>query len=568
MAKIRIPVEKLPPPDSNGDHTLQFRVLSEDRNRISAWSNLYTIKSIGQYRPLQSDFNFIVQNGLVNVSWDTPTIYNNSINANSSVLSTAVQEDDKIIAVGWFTRWNSTLANKIVRLNSDGSIDQQFMKNIGASVSHRIVEDVVLQPDQKIIIAGAFRSWSDSLANRVVRLNSDGTVDNSFAVRTGGSLTDAARSIGLQSDGKIVIGGSFTSWSGASANRVVRLNGNGTVDTSFASNIGSAADDSVREVFIQSDGKIFVGGYFTTWNSSSANYFVRLNSDGTLDTTFRTNIGTGPNGSVEDITTQSDGKIIIGGQFTSWNGTAVNRIVRLNSDGTRDATFSTNVGTAANAIIFSLAVQSDNKIIVGGTFTAWNGVSSKNIARLNSDGTLDTTFATNAGNSIGFNEIVFALDSMEDIYIQEDGKIILSGGFTNWNQKTVNRIVRLNSNGTVDENFPTNGGADLNSIIHNHSQNFKQHPTDIFVQWNSGSVMGNFEYHERSEDDVTSIIIPSGSASARVIGTIATKNIPIKNRYESQEDFNQRLNNFIGESASVPGLYDLMKVFDTGITSL
>ena len=542
MAKIRIPVENLPPPDSNGEHVLQFRVVSEDRNRISAWSPLYVVKSIGQYRPVESDVTAVVSEKDVSITWDTPIAYNNVANANSSVLSTAVQTDNKIIAVGWFSMWNSTLANKIVRLNSNGSVDEEFMANVSSSVSHRVVEDVLIQSDGKIVLAGWFRSWSGSSANRVVRLNSDGTVDNSFAVRTGGGINDYAKSAGLQSDSKIVVGGAFTSWSGASANRVVRLNGNGTVDTSFVSNIGSAANDSVRKVFIQSDGKIIVGGYFTTWNSSSANYVVRLNSDGTLDTTFRTNIGTGPNGSVENIATQSDGKIIIGGQFTSWNGTSINRIVRLNSDGTIDTTFTTNIGTAANSLIYSLAVQSDNKILVGGLFTIWNGVSSKNIVRLNSDGTLDTSFVTNAGDSIGFNEITYTIDSMQGITVQRNGKIILAGGFTNWNKKIVNRFVILNSDGTSDESFLLNGGTNSNSIIHNHSQSFKQHDADIFLQWDGGDI----EYHNRVSSDTTNVIIPSNSASVRAIGISALKDIPQKGNFETTEDYKVRLQNYLG----------------------
>jgi hypothetical protein len=106
------------------------------------------------------------------------------------------------------------------------------------------------------------------------------------------------------------------------------------------------------------------------------------------------------------------------------------------------------------------------------------------------------------------------------------------------------------------------------SIAHNHSQNFKQHETDIFVQWGSGSVMGNFQYHERSTLDSTSIIIEEGRGSVRIVGLIATKNVPRKEQYESQELFDERINNYLGISASVQGTYDLMKVFDTGIKIL
>lgn len=106
------------------------------------------------------------------------------------------------------------------------------------------------------------------------------------------------------------------------------------------------------------------------------------------------------------------------------------------------------------------------------------------------------------------------------------------------------------------------------SIAHNHSQNFKQHPTDIFVQWGSGSVMGNFEYHERSSDDSTNILIPAGSASVRVIGTVALKDIPRQNTFEDLVDYQYRLDDYLGISGSVQGIYDLFKVFDTEVVSL
>jgi hypothetical protein len=106
------------------------------------------------------------------------------------------------------------------------------------------------------------------------------------------------------------------------------------------------------------------------------------------------------------------------------------------------------------------------------------------------------------------------------------------------------------------------------SIAHNHSQNFKQHPTDIFVQWGSGSAMGNFQYHERSEDDSTSILIDPGSASVRVIGLVALKDIPRQNIFEDLVDYQFRLNNYLGISGSVQGVFDLFKVFDTEVVKL
>ena len=107
------------------------------------------------------------------------------------------------------------------------------------------------------------------------------------------------------------------------------------------------------------------------------------------------------------------------------------------------------------------------------------------------------------------------------------------------------------------------------SIAHNHSQNFKQHDSDIFVQWGSGSAMGNFQYHDRVSADTTSIVIEGGSASVRVVGIVALKDIPKIGTFESASaSYQPRLNEYLGVSGSVQGVYDLFKIFDTGVVSL
>ena len=102
------------------------------------------------------------------------------------------------------------------------------------------------------------------------------------------------------------------------------------------------------------------------------------------------------------------------------------------------------------------------------------------------------------------------------------------------------------------------------SIQHNHSQNFKQHDTDIFVQWDGADI----EYHARVSTDTTSIIIDPGSASVRVIGLVALKDIPQKGTFEDLADYQLRLNEYLGISGSVQGVYDLFKIFDTGVVPL
>jgi uncharacterized delta-60 repeat protein len=154
---------------------------------------------------------------------------------------------------------------------------------------------------------------------------------------------------------------------------------------------GSGIPEAVTISVIQADGKIVVGGFFTTVEGRTANRIARLNADGTFDATFNAGIGA-PNNLVETIAIQNDGKILVGGPFTNFGGTGRNYLVRLNSDGSIDADF--NIGTGTNGSVRAVGLQSDGKIIIGGAYTTFNGAPASQIIRLNANGSLDATFNT------------------------------------------------------------------------------------------------------------------------------------------------------------------------------
>ena len=361
---------------------------------------------------------------------------------NNQIQSVAIQSDGKILVGGLFSSLNGTTRYRLVRLNSDGTVDTTFYTNLGTGFNN-YVYSVKVQSDGKIIVGGLFTSFNGNTTKRLVRLNSDGTEDTSFSTNLGTGFDVSVFDTSIQSDGKIIVGGSFASLNGSTRNRLVRLNSDGTVDTTFSTNLGTGFNNTVSTVAIQSDGKIIVGGDFTSLNSTSRNKLVRLNSNGTVDTTFYTNLGTGFNDDVFDIAIQSDGKIIAAGNYFQLNGNTRNRLVRLNSDGTEDTTFYTNLGTGFNSSTYEVKIQSDGKIIVGGVFTTFNGNTRNRLVRLNSDGTEDTSFYTNLGTGFGDNWTY-------TIEVQSDGKIIVGGSFTSLNGNTRNRLVRLNSDGTED----------------------------------------------------------------------------------------------------------------------
>jgi len=342
-----------------------------------------------------------------------------------------------------------------------GTLDQVFIDNVGSGASGEI-KTIAKQSDGKIILGGAFTSFNSISSNFIIRLNKNGSTDSAFQTITSTPstlLTDLVNSIAVQSDGKIVVGGNFSTIRGVTVNNIIRLNSDGTNDTAFISNTGTGANGAINVVLIQADSKILLAGAFTTFNGTSVNRLVRLNSNGTLDTSFVTSIGTGASGNILCMAIQpSDDKITIGGDFVTFNGTTVNRLVRLNPSGTRDTAFTTAIGTAANSSVSSIVIQQSLKIVLGGLFTSFNGSSVNRFIRLNSGGTLDSAFIANVGD--GPNTSIVALAS------QPDGKIIIGGNFTSFSNLSVARgIKRFNSDGTVDAAFAENLGTGTDAIV-------------------------------------------------------------------------------------------------------
>jgi uncharacterized delta-60 repeat protein len=195
--------------------------------------------------------------------------------------------------------------------------------------------------------------------------------------------------LAVQSDGKVLIGGDFTAVNGATNfNHIGRLNTDGSVDTSFNAG-GGGANDSVRAITVQPDGRILIGGIFTNVNGVALNYIARLNADGSVDPSFQP--GLGANGAVLSIGIQLDGRIVLGGSFTACSGVTRNRITRLNPDGTVDPTI--NFGLGANDYIAAVAIQEgtisgyptnvpDAKIIIGGQFTEYDSQPFNHLARI------------------------------------------------------------------------------------------------------------------------------------------------------------------------------------------
>jgi uncharacterized delta-60 repeat protein len=305
----------------------------------------------------------------------------------------------------------------------------------------------ILLPTGKLLCAGNFTTYNGSAANRICRLNADGTLDPTFV----GSVNNQIYCMQVLSNGQILISGSFTSYNPG----IARLNADGTPDLTFNMVGGYVGINGgrIQAFSVQSDGKIVIGGgvAFTQYNGTTVNGFARLNADGSLDATFNSGATSGINGGTNDIKIQPDGKILLSGQFSTYKNVSVPvGLIRINTDGSRDMTFN-NGGSGANLGVRTMAIQPDGKILCGltGLSPTYNNSSRNNIARINTDGSLDNTFypvGINAGGSC-------------DVALQSDGKILVYGSFSTYDGTARNNIARANSDGTIDLSFtPGTGG--------------------------------------------------------------------------------------------------------------
>lgn len=347
--------------------------------------------------------------------------------ANGDIRVIKLTADGDMFIGGDFTIFNGTDRLRVARLNNDASIDTSFDPGVGADGT---VAEIEFNAIGKLLLGGNFNNYQRELLNRVARVNPDGSVDRGFVLPLG--LDAEVSEIVLQPDGKLVIGGKFTAASAAARSHIARLNEDGTVDLSFNPGIGT--DNNVNAIALQSDGKVLIGGAFAVVNGTSRRGVARLNANGSVDLSFNA-LGAGAfGGQVNDLLLLENGKVLVVGEFTSFNGLARNRVALLNSDGSLDSSFDPGVGP--NGAVYAVAQQKDGKFIIGGNFTAVSGASRGRVARLNVDGSHDEEFKPGTGANAAVLSVVIQPD---------DGKVMLGGRFTEFGNAPRAHIARLNN---------------------------------------------------------------------------------------------------------------------------
>jgi uncharacterized delta-60 repeat protein len=370
-----------------------------------------------------------------------------------------------------------TLALVSTSLWAGGALDTSFngfgKKAVVFTTATSEASSVIKQSDGKLFVAG---NAGSNMA--VVRLNADGSLDTTFSgtgkktvVFTG--LANETRSAIQQSDGKLVVAGdTYDAAIGFSTCNMalVRLNTDGSLDTTFNTYGKKTIDfggneDIAYSVIQQNDGKLVVAG--RTRNSTASNMaLVRLNTDGSLDSTFngtgkKTVVFTSLNGIAYSVIQQGDGKlVIVGDTFSSTTSSNNITLVRLNTDGSLDTTFNGNgkktvIFTSGNAYTGGAILQSDGKLVVAGdTYDSTTSSENMALARLNTDGSLDTTFDGYGKKTIDFggNE-----DYAWSMIQQNDGKLVIAGETMNSTSSANMALVRLNTNGSLDTTFDGDG---------------------------------------------------------------------------------------------------------------
>lgn len=424
----------------------------------------------------------------------------------------AVLKDGKIVADGFdYVEW-STIKRRVVRMNEDLTVDATFLltdKKMYSDPYESQIQTLSVQLDGKIIIGGNFSEINGLISNNIARLNTDGSFDHLFNQRTGANGTVLATAV--QSNGRTIIGGEFSRYNYQNAFNITRIKADGELDPSF--NTGSGTNGNIYTIAIQGNGKILIGGEFTSYNGNKCSNIARLNPDGSYDPTFRYVTA---NGVVRKIFLDRTGKILIAGDFTRVNGISKTAIARINERGLLDKKFSPDMDETA--CVYDVKTTFNDKIYLAVNYKNVPELSIEStIIRLNVDGTKDDKFTIPSGlfyqiNAISLNKharvvaagsgfytepwldvpkgivIQFNIDgsvdetfnykeletylekSVRTITVLSDNKIVIGGDFNQYGGSFMNHIGLLNTDASVDENFQTstNNSVYVTALVANN----------------------------------------------------------------------------------------------------
>ncbi len=370
--------------------------------------------------------------GRVHADGSNDASFTTGTGPNNEVDVIVVQPDGKILIGGWFSAYDGQPRSRVARLNSDGTLDSYSPASFDLLGN---VRAAALLPGGQVAIGGSFYNFANAAVTGLRLFQSSGAQDRSFAVET--RVPGFVNEMIQQPDGKLQLLGFFNYINNTARNYVARILATGAIDPGF--DPGTGFERSIEVMALQPDGRIVVGGFFNSYNGTGRSKLVRIQPDGSLDSTF--NPGSGPDFGVTALALQPDGKLILGGAFTSYAGTGRNHIARIHPDGTLDLSF--HPGSGSDGWVFDLALQPDGRILAGGWFNSYDGTSRGGVVRVLSNGALDTTFDPGGGADFGLGTLL----------LEPDGKVVVGGSFYNFAGVSQWRLARTLADGTRDASF-------------------------------------------------------------------------------------------------------------------
>lgn len=402
----------------------------------------------------QGTYHVVVSNHLGSATSDSVSIVVNEVTGilqtsfvpgsyNNQIKKLSVMPDGSVTIGGYFSYVGSNQHSYFTKLELDGSPStgwDQALSPSGNGGANSYVLDVEQLSTGKVMLSGQFSTVAGLSRRGVVRMNADGSVDTTFDAGT--ATTSVTEAIGELPNGQYLIGGSFNSWSGVSGYGLARLNSDGSHDTSF----NTFTNHYVFTIKVLPDGRTYVAGRFTQIGGVARSYIARLNADGTVDDSFVPHTF---NNYIYDLDVQSDGKLIVGGFFTSINTGSANvsryYAARLNSDGTLDESFNANI--PASRYIYAVDVQLNGKIMLGGN--------SGYLQRHLPNGDADPYFIL----SHTPNNVIYDLETTPD------GKLYICGGFSNLGGRNYVALLNTDSSDLAILQGPSSQLGDLNGSV-------------------------------------------------------------------------------------------------------
>lgn len=360
-----------------------------------------------------------------------------------------VLPDGDVIFVGTFSRFNDVDHNRVVRLSRDGSIDEAFDIGAGPQGSTPYINSAKVQSDGKILLAGKFESFNNFNAVNLVRLHPDGSVDEGFTIPAPSAnfFSFEIGAMTLAGDDIFLAGLKQDIGNGELHYSVLKLNPDGSLATDFNAALSDiSAENAIHDPLLANGPNgIILSGNFSRMGGDDRRGLALLNrTTGQLDADFNPPLGGLPK--IRTVRQDAEGNFFIGGRFHFVNGVRVQNLAKLRPDGSLDEAFAVNTGAGPDHTVNCIELDADGRVLVAGGMSRFNNSNTGNLFRLKTDGTLDDTFVGNVyTGSVG--------SGVNVLRVLPDGKLMIGGYFDHINGQPMKALARLESDGNTDATF-------------------------------------------------------------------------------------------------------------------